>query len=101
MDDGGEMSSWYALTALGIYTYSPADPEYIVSVPLFDRVEFDLPHSGKTFTIVRKGEGTKISRILIDGKPLKGWFVSHNDLAAGKELTIEVESAPKAFSWQN
>lgn len=101
MDDGGEMSSWYALTALGIYTYSPADPEYIVSVPLFDRVEFDLPHSGKTFTIVRKGEGTKISRILIDGKPLKGWFVSHNDLAAGKELTIEVESAPEAFSWQN
>lgn len=92
MDDGGEMSSWYALTALGIYTYSPADPAYIVSVPLFDRVEFDLPHSGKTFTIVRKGQGTKINRILIGGKPLKGWFVSHSDLAAGKELTIEVGS---------
>ena len=99
MDDGGEMSAWYALTALGIYTYSPADPQYIVSVPLFDRVEFDLPHSGTTFTIVRKGQGTKIRRILIGGKPLKGWFVNHSDLAAGKELTIEVEPAPEAFSW--
>ncbi len=99
MDDGGEMSAWYVLTALGIYTYSPADPQYIVSVPLFDRVEFDLPHSGTTFTIVRKGQGTKIRRILIGGKPLKGWFVNHSDLAAGKELTIEVESAPEAFSW--
>ncbi|MBR2233551.1 MAG: GH92 family glycosyl hydrolase [Prevotella sp.] len=99
MDDGGEMSAWYALTALGIYTYSPAAPQYIVSVPLFDRVEFDLPHSGTTFTIVRKGQGTKIRRILIGGKPLKGWFVNHSDLAAGKELTIEVESAPDAFSW--
>jgi predicted alpha-1,2-mannosidase len=99
MDDGGEMSAWYVLTALGIYTYSPADPQYIVSVPLFDRVEFDLPHSGTTFTIVRKGQGTKIRRILIGGKPLKGWFVNHSDLAAGKELTIEVEPAPEAFSW--
>ena len=94
MDDGGEMSAWYALTALGIYTYSPADPQYIVSVPLFDRVEFDLPHAGTTFTIVRKGQGTKIRQILIGGKPLKGWFVNHTDLAAGKELTIEVEPAP-------
>ena len=97
MDDGGEMSSWYALTALGIYTYSPADPQYIISVPLFRRVEFDLPHSGRTFTIVRKGEGTKIRRILVGGKPLKGWFVNHSDLADGKELIIEVEPAPEAF----
>lgn len=91
MDDGGEMSSWYALTAMGIYTYSPADPQYIVSVPLFDRVEFDLPHHGKTFTITRQGNGLKIRQILIGGKPLKGWFVNHADLAQGKELTIITE----------
>ena len=34
MDDAGEMSSWYVLNAIGLYTYSPADPEYIVTVPL-------------------------------------------------------------------
>ena len=88
MDDGGEMSSWYALTALGIYTYSPADPQYIVSVPLFDRVEFDLPHHGTTFTVVRQGSGLKIKQILVGGEPLKGWFVNHSDLAQGKTLTI-------------
>ena len=33
MDDAGEMSSWYVLNAIGLYTYSPADPEYIVSFP--------------------------------------------------------------------
>ena len=38
MDDAGEMSAWYVFNAMGIYTYSPADPEYIVSVPLFDKV---------------------------------------------------------------
>ena len=99
MDDGGEMSSWFVLSSLGIYTYSPADPQYIVSVPLFDRVEFDLPHAGRTFTVIRKGQGTKIRRILVGGKPLKGWFVDHSDLAEGKELTIEVEPAPRAFNF--
>jgi putative alpha-1,2-mannosidase len=35
MDDAGEMSSWYVFNAIGLYPYSPADPNYIVSVPLF------------------------------------------------------------------
>ena len=91
MDDAGEMSSWFVLNSLGIYTYSPAQPQYIVTVPLFDRVDFNMPLSGKTFTITRQGEGTKIKQILVGGKPLKGWFVDHADLAAGKELKIIVE----------
>ena len=57
MDDAGEMSSWYVLNAIGIYTYSPADPRYIVTVPLFDRVDFTLGTNGKTFTIKREGNG--------------------------------------------
>ena len=91
MDDAGEMSAWYVLTAIGIYTYSPADPEYLVSVPLFDRVSFSLTTTGKTFTISRQGNGMKIKQILVGGKPLKGWFVSHADLEQGKQLKIITE----------
>jgi len=91
MDDAGEMSSWYALNAIGIYTYSPADPQYIVTVPLFDKVEFTLGTTGKTFTITRQGQGEKIKLITIGGKPMKGWFVKHADLEQGKALNIEVE----------
>jgi len=90
MDDAGEMSSWYVLNAIGIYTYSPADPEYIVTVPLFDRVHFTLG-GGQSFDIVREGRGEKIKSITIGGKPLKGWFVRHEDLAQGKELRIITE----------
>ena len=90
MDDAGEMSSWYVLNAIGIYTYSPADPQYIVTVPLFDRVHFTLGN-GQTFDIVREGQGERIKGITIGGKPLKGWFVKHKDLAKGKELRIKVE----------
>ena len=89
MDDAGEMSSWYVLNAIGIYTYSPADPEYIVTVPLFDRVHFTFGN-GQSFDIVREGSGEKIKSITIGGQPLKGWFVKHEDLAKGKELKIVV-----------
>lgn len=89
MDDAGEMSSWYVLNAIGIYTYSPADPEYIVTVPLFDKVHFTLA-GGQSFDIVKEGKGEKIERITIGGQPLEGWFVKHEDLARGKELKITV-----------
>ena len=90
MDDAGEMSSWYVLNAIGIYTYSPADPEYLVTVPLFDKVHFTLGN-GQSFDIVKQGSGEKIKSISIGGQPLKGWFVKHEDLAQGKELKITVE----------
>ena len=87
MDDAGEMSSWYVLNAIGIYTYSPADPEYIVTVPLFNKVHFTLGN-GKSFDIVKEGRGEKIKRITIGGNQLNGWFVKHKDLAEGNELRI-------------
>lgn len=90
MDDAGEMSSWYVFTAMGIYPYSPADPEYIVSVPLFDKIDFKL--NDKTgFTIQKEGKGKKISKISYGERQLDGYFVSHDELKAGKTLTIMTE----------
>ena len=92
MDDAGEMSSWYVLNAIGLYTYSPADPQYIVTVPLFDRVRFTLGGSQpQTFQIVREGNGERIRQVTVGGKVLKGWFVHHDDLAKGKEVRIFIE----------
>ena len=88
MDDAGEMSAWYVFNALGLYTYSPADPEYIVTVPLFDRVAFTLGDS-TTFTIRKQGQGRQIESIRYDGKPIDGWFISHDQLRQGKELVIQ------------
>jgi predicted alpha-1,2-mannosidase len=89
MDDAGEMSSWYVFNAIGLYTYSPADPEYIVSVPLFDRVEFTLDNH-IVFTVTKKGKGRKITGITYGGEKLDGWFISHDKLKAGKDLLIYV-----------
>jgi predicted alpha-1,2-mannosidase len=87
MDDHGSLTGWYVFGAIGIYPYSPADPEYIVSVPIFDKIEMQLG-GGKKFTIVKKGGGKNIDKITIGGKPLKGWFVTYDDMHQSKELDI-------------
>ena len=89
MDDAGEMSSWYVFNAIGLYTYSPADPEYIVTVPLFDKVTFYL--KDKPFTIVKQGHGSKIRQITYDNEVVDGYFVSHGQLQKGKKLVITVD----------
>ena len=89
MDDAGEMSAWFALNAIGIYTYSPADPEYIVSVPLFDKVIFTMGE--KPFTIMKKGDGIKIKEITVGGKSLEGYFISHGSLAEGADIEIVLQ----------
>ncbi|AXC12231.1 Alpha-1,2-mannosidase [Acidisarcina polymorpha] len=90
MDDAGEMSSWYVFTAIGLYPYSPADPRYIVSVPLFQTTTFRLNES-KALTIVKKNAGERITGIKVGGKKLDGYFVEHRDLEAGKELVIATQ----------
>jgi predicted alpha-1,2-mannosidase len=87
MDDAGEMSAWYVFNAIGFYPYSPADPDYIVSVPLFNKVHMKLSN-GKGFTIIRKNAGVKITDITYDNKKLDGYFLPHNQLVKGKKLVI-------------
>ena len=89
MDDAGETSAWYVFNAIGLYTYSPADPQYIVTVPLFPRVTLTMGDD-RSVQIRRTGTGEKITRILCGKKPLKGWFVDHNQML--REGVIEIET---------
>ena len=89
MDDEGGLSAWYVLNAIGLYTFSPAEPKYIITVPIFDKVVF---HLGKNpFTITKIGNGKKITNITYDGQKIDGYFISHDDLKRGKELVITTE----------
>ncbi|MDR1524130.1 MAG: GH92 family glycosyl hydrolase [Tannerella sp.] len=90
MDDAGEMSSWYVFNATGLYTYSPADPEYILTVPLFDKVKFHVDEN-TCFTVTKNGKGRKITGITYGGEKIGGWFISHDKLKEGRELVISVE----------
>ena len=89
MDDEGGLSAWYVFNAIGLYPFSPADPEYIITVPVFDQIVFTI---GDTpFTITKTGNGRKIRNITYDGQKIDGYFISHDELLRGKELVITTD----------
>jgi predicted alpha-1,2-mannosidase len=89
MDDSGGLSAWYVFNAIGLYPFSPADPKYIITVPIFDKVVFNMDDT--PFTISKKNDGRKINNITYNGKKINGYFISHDDLKKGKELLIVTE----------
>lgn len=87
MDDAGEMSSWYVFNAMGIYPFSPADNNFLVTVPLFDKVELKLGDTSG-FSIIKKNSGTKITDITFGEQKMNGYFVTYDELKKGRELII-------------
>lgn len=87
MDDAGEMSSWYVFNAIGLYPFSPADPEYIITVPLFDKIKISMDKN-KKISIIKRGKGEKITKIIYDNKKINSWFISHDQLIRGKDLIV-------------
>lgn len=90
MDDAGKMLSWYVFNTMGFYPFSPADPKYIVSVPLFKNIQIKLAN-GKTYSIVRKRSGKKISSLNYGGKQINGYWINDKELKEGKMLVINTE----------
>ncbi|WP_345232059.1 GH92 family glycosyl hydrolase [Olivibacter ginsenosidimutans] len=87
MDDAGEMSSWYVLSALGLYTFSATDPQYLVTVPLFDEVKWKTSY-GKTLTITKVGKGRSLTAIEVNGEKNQGYFVPHHLFKTGGNINI-------------
>ncbi|EDM38591.1 hypothetical protein PBAL39_21000 [Pedobacter sp. BAL39] len=87
MDDAGEMSSWYVFSALGLYPFSATDPEYIVSLPLFEEVKWRTSN-GKYITIKKPGKGRKLTGIKVDGKKNDGYFVPHDLFKNGGRIEL-------------
>ena len=41
-EDCGQMSAWYVLTALGLYSVTPGSLQYNLTLPLFDEATLQL-----------------------------------------------------------
>src|SRR3546814_6155418 len=91
MDDAGEMSSWYVFAAMGFYPLSPADPEYLVTVPLFDEVRIKTG-DGHGLTLLKKGNSRNLDAIIVDGVKQEGYFIPH--ALFGQGATVEVQTRP-------
>ncbi|SMD18899.1 alpha-1,2-mannosidase, putative [Rhizobium sp. RU36D] len=95
-DDAGTMSSWFALSALGIYPSLVGEPLYTLTSPIFpqSRLTFD---SGKVFTIEARGLSDAahfIQKASLNGKPLERAWLTHDEITSGGELVLEMGATP-------
>lgn len=95
-EDGGAMSSWYVLSAMGFYQVCPGDPVYEIGSPIFEKSVIHMAN-GKEFVIVAhnvSAQNKYIQSAQLNGKPLdKPWF-AHSAIANGGELVLEMADHP-------
>lgn len=82
MDDAGEMSSWYVFGSLGFYPFSPADPQYLVTAPVFQEIKLNFKDC-KELIIKNTGKGRDLESIFVNGEELNGYFIPHSLLKNG------------------
>ena len=95
-EDAGQISAWYVLTSLGIYSFNPASGDYEITSPLFEESKIELPN-GKAFTIKANNvsaENRYIQSTTLNGQPYNKSSISHATILDGGELVFEMGSEP-------
>ena len=85
-EDCGQMSSWYVLSALGLYPLNPANSRYYLSEPLFDKATLHL-ENGKAFTIEKRKDSK--AKTLFNDKPLNRGYITYEEIIAGGRLEFK------------
>ncbi|RFS18180.1 GH92 family glycosyl hydrolase [Emticicia sp. C21] len=99
-EDMGSLSSWFVLSSMGIYPFTPGSSQYVIGSPLFEEVEIKVKDN-KTFSIVAKNNSAKniyIQSATLNGKPFNRTYIDQSEIMAGGELVFEMGATPNK-SW--
>lgn len=99
-EDCGQMSAWYVLSALGIYSFCPGDLKYTVGSPLFSEAVIHLDN-GKDFRIkaVSNSFANKyIKSASLNNMPFNKLAIAHQELLKGGTLTFRMNAKP-SHTW--
>jgi predicted alpha-1,2-mannosidase len=99
-EDGGGLSSFVVFSSMGFYPVTPGLPEYSIGSPVFEHVSVSLSN-GNTFEIVAKNVSSTnkyIQSATLNGKKLNTHRISHEDVANGGKLVLEM-GAKANKSW--
>ncbi len=99
-EDCGQMSSWYVLSAMGLYSVTPGLDYYTIGTPLFNRVNINL-ENGNTFTIIANNVSEKniyIQGATLNGKEYNNSFIKHKDIIKGGVLIFNMGENPSEWA---
>lgn len=102
-DDNGKAAATSLLLALGLFDLrggADIDPGYEITTPVFDRITIQLDSTyfcGREFvieTIKNSKDNLYIQKASLNGAPLEGPWILHQDVVNGGRLVIEAGPAP-------
>ncbi|PST82022.1 alpha-mannosidase [Pedobacter yulinensis] len=95
-EDQGQMSSWYVLSALGLYSVSPGTDQYVIGSPVFQKASIRL-ENGKTFTVDAQNnskENVYIESAVLNGKEHTRNWLSYEEIMNGGTLELKMSASP-------
>lgn len=84
-EDQGQTSSWYVISAMGLYSVCPGTDQYVIGSPAFPKMTVHL-ENGKTLTIEADGnslENRYIQSAKLNGKTFTRSWLTYDELING------------------
>jgi putative alpha-1,2-mannosidase len=100
-EDCGQMSAWYVFSAMGFYPVNPADGNYYIGSPLFDKSSIKISEN-KFFTVSAENNSSEnkyIQQAFLNGRVLNKPFITHKDITNGGTLTLIMGAKPNKKNW--
>ncbi|WP_183308476.1 GH92 family glycosyl hydrolase [Dysgonomonas hofstadii] len=97
-DDAGTMSAWAVFSMMGFYPDCSGEPYYTLTSPVFDRITIKLDqrywNQGELVIEAKRDKpgDIYIKDMTLNGKTLRNYRISHNELINGKRLSINLTS---------
>ena len=100
-DDAGTLAAWYVFVAIGLYPV-PCVPGYLVISPIFERATVHLPGGDLKIEAPMASRGRPyIRRAFWNGQPLDELWLSHDTVAKGGALFLEMSEEPASYGRQS
>jgi len=91
-EDQGQTSSWYVLSALGIYSVTPGTGEYVIGSPAFKKITINL-ENGRKFIInaqQNSDDNVYIQSATLNDKPFTHNYITHQQILDGGMLNLQM-----------
>jgi len=95
-EDNGQMSAWFLLSSMGLYSLSPGSPYYALGSPLYEQITISISADVKLqITAVNQGPGNVyVHAVHFNGELLSQGQVAYMDLIKGGKLQFTMADKP-------
>jgi len=95
-EDQGQTSSWYVLSAMGLYAVCPGTNQYVIGSPVFPKMTIHF-ENGKTLVIEAAGnskDNKYIQSATLNGQLFTRTWLTHEELINGGTIRYEMDNKP-------